>query len=160
MLSVRIICVGKLGEKFWSEAAREYSKRLSAYCKLEIIELAEQRIPPRASKNGIAAALQKEASLIATKIPTESAVIALCIEGKPLSSEKFAEKISGLMLSGKSHICFVIGGSHGLADMVKSRALLNLSMSPMTFPHHLARIMLLEQLYRVFNILSNGKYHK
>ena len=160
MLSVRLICVGKLGEKFWAEAVKEYTKRLAAYCKLEIIELPEQRLPQTPSQGEIDQALDKEAALIEARIPQGAAVIALCVEGKPMSSEQLADYLGRLTVAGTSRLCLVIGGSCGLSERVKQRAALRLSMSPMTFPHHLARVMVLEQLYRALNIAAGGKYHK
>lgn len=160
MLHVRLICVGKLKEKFYREACAEYEKRLKGYCKLEIIELTEQRLPDSPSQAQIDAALAKEAEAIRAKIPAGSAVVAMCIEGSTLSSEQFADKLSKWMGSGVSHISVLIGGSCGLDESLKKSAQLRLSMSPMTFPHHLARVMVLEQLYRALNIASGGKYHK
>ena len=160
MLSVRLICVGKLGEKFWADAVKEYAKRLGAYCKLEIIELPEQRLPQEPSAGEIAQALDREAALIEAKIPQGAAVVALCVEGKPVSSEQFADYLGKLNVSGTSRVCLLIGGSCGMAERIKQRAALRLSMSPMTFPHHLARVMVLEQLYRALNIAAGGKYHK
>ena len=160
MLHVRLICVGKLKEKFYREACAEYEKRLKGYCKLEIIELTEQRLPDSPSQAQIDAALAKEAEAIRAKIPAGSAVVAMCIEGGTLSSERFADKLSKWMGSGVSHISVLIGGSCGLDESLKKSAQLRLSMSPMTFPHHLARVMVLEQLYRALNIASGGKYHK
>ena len=145
MLSVRLICVGKLGEKFWADAVKEYTKRLGAYCKLEIIELPEQRLPQTPSEGEIAQALEKEAALI---------------ESKLLPSEQLADYFGKLTVSGTSKICVLIGGSCGLSERVKKKAALRLSMSPMTFPHHLARVMVLEQIYRALNIAAGGKYHK
>ena len=160
MLAVRLICVGKLGEKFWADAVREYEKRLGAYCKLEIIELPEQRLPQTPSQGKIEQALDKEAALIEAKLPQGAAVIALCVEGRPMSSEQLADYLAKLTVSGTSRLCLVIGGSCGLSERIKQRAALRLSMSPMTFPHHLARVMVLEQLYRALNIAAGGKYHK
>ena len=160
MLAVRLICVGKLGEKFWSAAVQEYAKRLGAYCKLEIIELPEQRLPQTPSAGEITQALDKEAALIEAKLPAGAAVVALCVEGREMSSEQLADWLGRLTVSGKSRLCLVIGGSCGLSDRIKQRASLRLSMSPMTFPHHLARVMVLEQLYRALNIAAGGKYHK
>ena len=160
MLSVRLICVGKLGEKFWAEAVKEYAKRLAAYCKLEIVELPEQRLPQEPSAGEIAQALDKGAALIGARIPQGAAVIALCVEGKPMSSEQLADYLGKLTVSGTSRVCLLIGGSCGLSGRVKQRAVMRLSMSPMTFPHHLARVMVLEQLYRALNIAAGGKYHK
>ena len=148
MLGVRLICVGRLGEKFWAQAVKEYEKRLGAYCKLEIIELPEQRLPQTPSEGEIAQALEKEAALIESRIWPGAAVIAMCVEGKPMSSEQLADYFSHLTVSGTSKICLLIGGSCGLSERVKQRAALRLSMSPMTFPHHLARVMVLEQVYR------------
>ena len=160
MLSVRLICVGKLGEKFWKTACEEYSKRLSAYCKLEMIELPEQRLPDASSEGQIQQALAKEAALIRAKIPAGAAVIALCVEGQMLSSEALAETLGAFTVSGTSRLALLIGGSCGLDEALKREAKLRLSMSKMTFPHHLARVMVLEQLYRSLNILAGGKYHK
>lgn len=160
MLSVRLICVGKLGEKFWKTACDEYAKRLSAYCKLEILELPEQRLPEGPSAGQIEQALAREAAQIRAKIPAGAAVIALCVEGKPLSSEELAETIGAMTVSGTSRLVLLIGGSCGLDEALKKEAKLRLSMSKMTFPHHLARVMVLEQLYRSLNILGGGKYHK
>ena len=159
MLGVRLICVGKLGEKFWAQAVKEYEKRLGAYCKLEIIELPEQR-PQTPSEGEIAQALDREAALIESRIWPGAAVIAMCVEGKPMSSEQLADYFSRLTVSGTSKICLLIGGSSGLSEKIKQKAALRLSMSPMTFPHHLARVMVLEQVYRALNIAAGGKYHK
>ncbi|MCD8355026.1 MAG: 23S rRNA (pseudouridine(1915)-N(3))-methyltransferase RlmH [Clostridia bacterium] len=160
MLHVRLICVGKLKEKFYREACAEYEKRLKGYCKLEILELTEQRLPERPCQAQIDAALAKEAEAIRAKIPSGSMAVAMCIEGRELSSEQFADKLNDWMGSGTSHISVLIGGSCGLDETLKRSAQLRLSMSPMTFPHHLARVMVLEQLYRALNIASGGKNHK
>lgn len=160
MLSVRLLCIGKLGEKFWAQACAEYEKRLAAYCKLEIIELPEQRLPQMPSAGEITAALSKEAALIAAKVPQGAALIALCIEGQTMSSEALSDRIGTMAAHGTSKICMIIGGSCGLDGTLKESAALRLSMSPMTFPHHLARVMALEQLYRALNLLAGGKYHK
>lgn len=160
MLHVRLICVGKLKEKFYREACTEYEKRLKGYCQLEILELTEQRLPERPSQAQIDAALHREAEAIQAKIPAGSRVIAMCIEGKELSSEQLADRLDHWMSSGTSQICVLIGGSCGLDEALKQSTQLRLSMSPMTFPHHLARVMVLEQLYRALNIAAGGKYHK
>ena len=160
MLSVKIICVGKLKERFYSDAVDEYMKRLSAYCRPEIAEIAETRLPDRPSEGEIASALSKEAAAISQCIPKGSAVIAMCIEGKQMSSEEVAGMLSGFALGGVPKLCFLIGGSCGLDEELKRSADVRMSMSRMTFPHHLARVMLLEQLYRGFNICGGGKYHK
>ena len=160
MLSIRLICVGKLGEKFWKQACDEYEKRLSAYCRLEIIELPEQRLPDAPSAGQIEAALKKESELIEAKIPAGSTVIAMCIEGKTMASDALADWIGQKMVAGTSKFAILIGGSCGMDAALKQKAALRLSMSPMTFPHHLARVMVLEQVYRALNINAGGKYHK
>ena len=160
MQKVSIICVGKMKEKFYIEAAAEYVKRLSRFCKLEIVELPESRLPDDPSPAEIRQALATEAALIESKLPKSGAVIAMCIEGKELSSTALAEKVEQFGLSGASQLTFLIGGSVGLDSSLKQKADLRLSMSPMTFPHHLARIMLLEQIYRAYQILAGSKYHK
>ena len=160
MQRITILCVGKLKEKFYLDAAAEYVKRLSRFCKLEIIELPEQRLPQTPSEGEIAQALDREAALIESRIWPGAAVIAMCVEGKPMSSEQLADYFSRLTVSGTSKICLLIGGSCGLSERVKQRAALRLSMSPMTFPHHMARIMLLEQIYRACQIAAGTKYHK
>lgn len=160
MLSVTILCVGKLKETFYKEGVEEYRKRLSPFCKVEVVELPEKRLPERCSAGDVQGALEQEAAWILEKIPQGAAVIPLCIEGELCSSEKLAERMQNMMLRGVSRLCFILGGSVGLSQTVKDRGSWKLSMSPMTFPHHLARVMLMEQLYRGFQILSGGKYHK
>lgn len=160
MLSVALLCVGKLSESHWNQAAAEYCKRLKAYCKLEVIEIAEQRLPSKPTQGDITAVLQREAAAIHAKIPQGAAVITLCIEGKTMDSQTFAHKLDTMMTGGISKICFIIGGSFGIAQQLKELSALRLSMSPMTFPHQLARVMLLEQFYRAMNLLDGGKYHK
>ena len=147
MQKVTVLCVGKLKEAFYAAAVAEYQKRLQRHCKLEIVELPEQ-------------ALAREAALIEEKLPKGGAVIALCIEGTELSSEALSKKLTQLASAGASQLTFLIGGSFGLHPRVKQRADLRLSMSPMTFPHHLARVMLLEQLYRAYQIDAGTRYHK
>ena len=160
MLSVVLVCVGRLKEKFYEDAAAEYAKRLSAYCKLTVVELPEQRLPRNPSLGEIQSALEKEGDAIRGKIPHNSSVVALAIEGKQRSSEELAEMIDLRTHSAAKHLVFVIGGSYGLHPSVKAGAWATLSMSPMTFPHHLARVMLLEQLYRAFKIQEGSDYHK
>ena len=160
MQKVTVLCVGKLKEKFYAEAVAEYSKRLKRHCTLEIIELPESRLPDDPSPAEIRQALAAEAALIEGKLPKGGAVIAMCIEGKELSSPALAEKMEQFALGGASQLTFLIGGSVGLDAALNQKADLRLSMSPMTFPHHLARIMLLEQIYRAYQILSGSKYHK
>lgn len=160
MQRVTILCVGKLKEKFYIDAAAEYAKRLSRHCKLEILELPEQRLPEAPSQGEIDAALEKEAAAIREKLPKGGTLIAMCIEGRTMSSEELAQRLMQLGLSGASQLTFLIGGSVGLHPSLKQQADLRLSMSPMTFPHHLARVMLLEQIYRGYQIQEGSRYHK
>ena len=160
MVSIQILCVGKLKERFYLDAAAEYQKRLSAFCRLSIQELPECRLPDRPSPAQIEDALAREAGQIAEKLPKGGTLVALCVEGTPLSSEALAQTLERWMVSGTSQITFLIGGSYGLHPSIKRRAQLRLSMSPMTFPHHLARVMLLEQVYRAFQIQQGSAYHK
>lgn len=160
MLSVKLICVGRMREKFYIEAFNEYLKRLQPYCKLQLVEPTEQKLGDSPSQKELEKALDREAEDILTAIPSDSYVIALCIEGRELSSEALAELVAKVEGSGKPRMCFIIGGSYGLSPKVKARADLKLSMSPMTFPHHLARVMLSEQLYRSFKINEGSRYHK
>jgi len=166
MLSIRIICIGKLKEKFYTDAANEYIKRLSGYCKLDIHEIPEHRLPNAASEplarldSQIALALDKERAAIENKIPAGAISIALCVEGRAMDSPGLAEFLSDCGVRGESRLCFIMGGSFGLHDDIKSKADIMLSMSKMTFPHNLARVILLEQLYRAFKIIEGGKYHK
>ena len=160
MVDVTVICVGKLKEKFYQEAAAEYVKRLKGYCKLNIVELAEQKLPKNPSLGEILTAMEKEGDAIRTKIPPNSSVIALAVEGTMRSSEELAQMISAWSHNASKHLVFIIGGSYGLHPSIKAGAWATLSMSPMTFPHHLARVMLLEQLYRAFKINEGSSYHK
>ena len=160
MQRVTVLCVGKLKEKFYIDAAAEYVKRLQRHCKLELIELPEQRLPDDPSPAEIQKALRAEGDAIREKLPKGGAVIALCIEGKPCSSVELSRRMQELAVSGKSQLTFLIGGSVGLSEDLKRQADWRLSMSPMTFPHHLARIMLLEQIYRACQIAAGTKYHK
>ena len=160
MLNVNIICVGKLKEDYLRAACAEYQKRLGAFCRLNIIELTPARLPENPNDSQIASALADEGDRILAKISNNDAVFAMCIEGKTFSSEALSAEIDKLAVGGFGSVSFIIGGSHGLDPRVKSRAKIRLSMSPMTFPHQLARVMLLEQIYRSFMISSGGKYHK
>lgn len=159
MFNINLITVGKLKESYLREACVEYTKRLGAYCHIKITELPECRLPDNPSEKVIKSALDTEADAILSAAGSD-AVIAMCIEGKMMSSEDFSERLQKFAVEGKSSISIVIGSSYGLSDKVKKAAALRLSMSPMTFPHQLARVMLLEQLYRAMSILGNGKYHK
>ncbi|MBR3988504.1 MAG: 23S rRNA (pseudouridine(1915)-N(3))-methyltransferase RlmH [Clostridia bacterium] len=160
MLNVNIICVGKLKEKFLTDAIKEYSKRLSAFCKLNITELDETKIPDKVSDSEITNALKSESEKILAKIGKDSFVIAMCIEGKMMPSEELSKLFDRISVEGKSRVDIIIGSSFGLSDDVKRRADLRLSVSPMTFPHQLFRVMILEQVYRAFQISTGGKYHK
>jgi len=160
MMNVHIICVGKMKEKFYMDAAAEYQKRLSPYCKLTLVELPEEKLPQNPSQALIAAALKKEAAAIRAKLPPNASVAALCVEGRMRSSEELARMIGGWQSGPHKNLVFIIGGSYGLHPSVKAGAWAMLSMSPMTFPHHLARVMLLEQIYRAFKIQEGSEYHK
>ena len=159
MIKITFITLGKLKEKYLREAVDEYSKRLSRYCKLDIIEISPINLPEKPSQSEIAIALQKEAELIEKRIPENCIVTALCVEGKSYSSEQLAEFVDQNTRKGKN-MCFIIGSSYGLSNEVKQKADLNLSVSEMTFPHQLFRIMLLEQIYRAFKINEGSTYHK
>ncbi len=160
MQRVTVLCVGKLKEKFYLEAAAEYVKRLQRFCKLELLELPESRLPESPSPAEVQRALAAEAVAIRERLPKGGAVIALCIEGKPCSSVELSRRMEELAVAGKTQLTFLIGGSVGLDEGLKRQADWRLSMSPMTFPHHLARIMLLEQIYRAYQISAGTKYHK
>ncbi len=160
MFEITTIAMGKLKEKFYTAAAAEYEKRMKAYCQFHLLELPETRLPEDPSPAQIAAGLEKEAELIFSKVPKGAWLCVLTPEGKLLSSEALAHKFREVKLSGKSSACFVIGSSFGISPRVKAQADFRLSMSPMTFPHHLARVMVLEQLYRAEAIQAGSKYHK
>ena len=160
MLSVHLICVGKLKESFYQQACAEYVKRLSPYCRLTVTELPEERLPASPSRAQIDAALEKEAQAILSKTPSNSSLVCLCVEGQLRSSEELARRMDRWAGSGESHLVFLIGGSFGLHPSIKGSAKLRLSMSPMTFPHHLARVMVLEQIYRAYQINAGTRYHK
>ena len=160
MISVTIIAVGKLKEKFYKNACEEYLKRLQSFCKIKVIEIDEANVPEKASQNEIIAAVNLEGKRILSKIPDRSHIISMCIEGKQLDSIELSEYITEQCLTGTSSIIFIVGGSWGLSDDVKKASNYKLSMSKMTFPHQLARVMLCEQIYRAFQIANDGKYHK
>ena len=159
MQRITVLCVGKLKEKFYADAAAEYCKRLSRYCKIEVTELPEARLPEDPSPAEIKKALAAEANAIRQKLEG-GAVVAMCIEGQTCSSEALSKKLAAFALEGKSKVTFLIGGSFGLDETLKKQADWRLSMSPMTFPHHLARVMLLEQIYRACQIAEGTRYHK
>ena len=160
MIRVTLIVLGKLKEKYLRDACLEYEKRLNAFCKLEIIELTPVKLPENPSEQQIVDALEKEAVEIQKRIPSSSKVYSLCIEGKMFSSEQLASEFQKSAVSGSGNITMIIGSSFGLSQKIKNLSDVKLSMSPMTFPHQLARVMVLEQLYRVFQINAGGKYHK
>lgn len=160
MQRVMVICVGKLKERFYIDAAAEYVKRLGRHCKLDLVELPEQRLPESPSPAEIEKALAREAEAIRTKLPPSSSLVALCVEGRMRSSEELAQLLASWGNRGEKCLVFLIGSSFGLHPSIKAQAHVQLSMSPMTFPHHLARVMLLEQIYRGYQILEGSKYHK
>ena len=160
MLNIKFICVGKLRERFYIDAFNEYARRLSAYCKFECAELNETKLGDKPSDKEIENALVRESADIEKAIPKDAYVIAMCVGAKQLKSEELAQKINSLALSGRGKICFIIGGSFGMAESVKQRADMRLGMSEMTFPHHLARVMLTDQIYRSFKIIEGSRYHK
>lgn len=160
MISVTVIALGKLKERSMRDLCAEYEKRLSAFCRLQIVELTPERLSDRPSANEIARALEREAAQITAKIPANAYVFAMCIEGKQMPSESFSQKLSALAVNGISNVVFLLGSSFGLQETIKKQADFRFSMSEMTFPHQLARVMLLEQIYRAFQIESGGKYHK
>ena len=160
MQKVTVLCVGKLKEPFYMQAVSEYQKRLSRHCKLEIVELPEQKLSDDPSDAEIEQSLLKEAALIGEKLPKGGALIAMCVEGTELSSVQLSQKMQQFASRGASQLTFLIGSSFGLHPSIKQKADFKLSMSPMTFPHHLFRVMLLEQIYRAYQIESGTKYHK
>lgn len=159
-MKISILCVGKVKEKFYRDAIDEFVKRLSRYCKLEIIEVADEKTDEQASETEIRLVKEKEGERLLKNIKDDAYVITLCIDGKQLDSEELSDKIEKLGISGVSHIYFVIGGSLGLSDQVIKRADFKLSFSKMTFPHQLMRMVLCEQVYRSFKINANESYHK
>ncbi len=158
-MKVTLICVGKVKEKFYRDAIKEYEKRLGAYIKLNTIEISDEKVKVE-NDSEIALAMEKEGNNILSKIKDNQYVITLEILGKNLSSEEFASKIDNLMLTGKSDVSLVIGGSYGLSDSVKKRSDFALSFSRMTFPHQMMRVVLLEQVYRAYRIITGASYHK
>ena len=161
-MNVTILCVGKLKEKYWTDAVDEYTKRLSRFCRLTIIEVGEKRLPDRARMHDEQVVVDSESQSLVEKLPnsTSSYIIALDVNGKQMTSPEFAEKLSSLTVDGKSDFVFLIGGSLGLSQELLKRADLRLSFSKMTFPHQLMRPLLLEQIYRAFKINANETYHK
>ena len=159
-MKISIICVGKIKEKFYRMALDEYTKRMSSYCKLEILEVADEKTPDNASDHEMTLIKDKEGERILKNSRRDAMVIALAIDGKMLSSEQLADKIGQLGVMGESQIQFIIGGSLGLSDRVLKEADMLLSFSKMTFPHQLMRVILLEQIYRSYRIIHGEPYHK
>lgn len=159
MLSINIICVGKLKERYLREATEEYSKRMKPLCRLSIIELPEERVGDNPSDAEIRHTIEAESERISAKLGKGDYVIAMCVEGKNISSEELSEKLETISMQS-STVDLIIGGSWGLSDALKQRADMKLSMGKMTFPHQLCRVMLLEQIYRAFQISRGTKYHK
>lgn len=159
-MNIKVVCVGKIKEKYIQEGIKEFSKRLSRYCNLDIIEISDEKAPENLSQKEMEIVKSKEGEKILGKIPQNAYVISLVIEGKQLTSEELAENIENLMVSGSNDICFVIGGSLGLSKEVINRSDYKLSFSKMTFPHQLMRLILLEQVYRGFRIMKGEPYHK
>ena len=159
MLHVRLIALGNLKERYWRDAVAEYEKRLGAYAKLEIVELKEYRLPESPTESEIGVALDREADAILANVAPRSFVVALCVEGKMLDSEGLADQLSTIMQEG-GYVTLIIGSSHGLSPKVKKAANLALSVSKLTFPHQMMRVLLLETVYRSLSILHGSKYHK
>ena len=159
-MKISILCVGKVKEKFYRVAIDEFTKRLSRYCKLEIIEVSDEKTEEQSSETEIRLVKEKEGERLLKNLKEDAYVIALCIDGKQLDSEELSEKMEKLGIQGVSHICFIIGGSLGLSDAVVKRADFKLSFSKMTFPHQLMRVILLEQIYRGYRIMNHEPYHK
>jgi len=159
-MKITLIAVGKIKEKYFADAIAEYSKRLSRYCKLNIVEVSDEKTPDSCSENEKNIILKKESERILKNIPDDAYVITLEINGKMLSSEQFAEQIESLGVGGKSHIVFIIGGSLGLHADVSSQANCKMSFGQMTFPHQMMRVILLEQIYRAYRIINGEPYHK
>lgn len=159
-MNVTLICVGRLKEDYLKDACAEYAKRLQAFCRFSVEELEAEKLPDNPSEAEIANALEKEGDRILAKLPKGAYTAALCIEGKQHSSEELAQLLTNIPVRGNGAAAFVIGSSYGLSDRVKGAAQLKLSMSRMTFPHQLARVMLMEQVYRAYSIINNRQYHK
>ena len=159
-MKIKIICVGKIKEKYLKDAIDEYSKRISRFSNIEIIEINDEKIPDNASNAEEQKVIKTEGEKIQKYISPKDYVIALCVEGKNISSEELANKISDITLSGASNIAFIIGGSLGIYEEIKKSSNFKLSFSKMTFPHQLMRVILLEQIYRAFKINANEEYHK
>ena len=160
MINLNIICIGRLKEQYLRDASAEYIKRMQTLCRLTVTEISAEKLSDNPSQKEIERALEAEGKKIIEKIPKGAAVFAMCIEGKQRSSEELSSELDTLALSGVSNAVFIIGGSFGLSDEVKAKSKYRLSMSKMTFPHQVARVMLLEQIYRSIQISIGTKYHK
>lgn len=160
MIGITVICIGRLKEKYLTDACAEYKKRLGSLCKLNIVELPAGKLSDNPSKKEIENVLMQEGKAIKEKIPSGAKVYTMCIEGKQLSSEELAQRLENDAVCGASTAVFIIGGSFGLSDEIKAMSNFKLSMSKMTFPHQLARVMLLEQIYRASQITLGTRYHK
>ena len=159
MVNVKLITVGSLKEAYWRDAAAEYEKRLGAFCRFTTVQLKEERLSENPAEGEVRQALGREATRILAEIPTRAYCVAMCVEGGQLSSEELAASIDSASME-HSDICFIIGSSHGLAPEVKSACNMRLSVSRLTFPHQLMRVILAEAVYRAFNIIKGTKYHK
>lgn len=159
-MKITVISVGKIKEKYWKDALAEYEKRLSKYCKLTLLEVQDEKTPDHASENENLQILKKEGSRILNLLPKDSYVIAMAIEGKKYDSVSFSKMIEKQTTMGVNHFTFLIGGSLGLLDEIKKQSHDKISFSDLTFPHQLMRVLLLEQIYRAFKIISNEPYHK
>ncbi|MBE7030161.1 MAG: 23S rRNA (pseudouridine(1915)-N(3))-methyltransferase RlmH [Ruminococcaceae bacterium] len=159
-MKIKLICVGKLKEAYLRDAVAEYSKRLGRFCTLEVVELPDEKIPERASQAQMEKVIATEGERIAKHIGAGEFVVPMCIEGKQLASEQFAKTLAEVTLRGMSTVTFIIGGSLGIADHIKKQGDFKLSLSAMTLPHQLARVVLLEQIYRAFKINAGQEYHK
>lgn len=160
MLNVTVIAVGKIKEKYFTDAIAEYSKRLGRYCNLNVVEVKDEPTPDNPSEREKAMVLEKEGTRIAEKLPKSGCIVALCIEGREYDSVNFSDFIDKAAVEGGGNLTFIIGGSMGISEEIKDRADYKISFSRMTFPHQLMRVILLEQIYRAFNISNGGKYHK
>jgi len=159
-MKITLVTVGKIKEKYWKDAVAEYAKRLSRYCKLDILEVADEKTPDNSSQAHEESIKRKEGERILKLVKEDSYVVVLAVEGNKLTSEGLADKINWLGINGKSHIVFVIGGSLGVSDEIMNRADYALSFSDMTFPHQMMRVVILEQVYRSYRIICGEPYHK
>ena len=160
MLKIKLITTGSLSEKYWKDASNEYIKRLNSYASFSEVVLKEVRVPQNPSESDVKNALDEEAKKVLQYITSKSFVVALCVEGDQYSSPQLSELIEKATINGKSEIVFIIGSAYGLSDIIKNRADVKLSLSKLTFPHQLSKVILLEAVYRALDIAKGGKYHK